>query len=149
MQVYMYNLQTWVPPDTHSFMIVNYINVCVWRTTNTVLRWNCTKIEHVLCAISKQSTLFWKMIKAHPEANCLRNSKIVLRIYRPCSSWAIDPSNILHILFNNSKTVSSWPTKYFNQFCEFFNLLENAYIIFQKSFDNYKTVYAQNMLNFG
>ena len=53
------------------------------------------------------------------------------------SSWVIDQNNILHGLFNISRT--AWPTEILMSFLSFSdNLFQDNYIIFQQKVDNYE-----------
>ena len=84
-----------------------------------------TKIELVLPAISKLSTLFEKFCK-HPKANCLRNSKMKSKFHYTKGSRAFDQNMQNIVLICNSKTV--WPTKTVVPFLSFSDiLLHDAY----------------------
>ena len=60
-----------------------------------------TETEQVLCAISKLSTLFWKIIQAswNKLSETLTIGIKILFTGRPKGSWVIDQENILHSIF--------------------------------------------------
>ena len=64
----------------------------------------------------------------HPGANCLRNSKMALKVLVGQAVLIIDQRNNLHILINNSRPV--WPTKILMPFLNVSdNFLQDAYSI--------------------
>ena len=70
------------------FFCLFFVFCCFFFGT---FRGNCTqtKIENVLCAISKLSTHFWKLYY-QPEAKYLRNSKMALKFEKWSNSWLTD-----------------------------------------------------------
>ena len=95
-----------------------------------------TKIEHVLCAVSKLSTHFEKQYD-NLEVNCLRNSKMAPNLSRLSCFWVIDQHMQNIVLINISRT--DWPAKILMPFLSFsYNLLQGYHTVFQKCVDNFE-----------
>ena len=86
-----------------------------------------TKFEHVLCAISKSSTLLWK--------NSMRILKQIVwetktchqKCRRPSGSWLMDQNNILYTFYNNSRTIGLAKIKMSWVFCFFSRTIITRY----------------------
>ena len=86
---------------THGRLTLTTKPVSLWGETTLQ-----TKIEHILWAMSKLSTIFEKLYK-HFNANCVRNSEIAIQIKENQPFFrVIDQNNILQSFINNLRTWS-------------------------------------------
>ena len=134
-----------------SYHFICYIVIIFWSLEKTqtqtfsAILFSCTQktcVDDVLLHYSNESRVQTFLTTT---INCF-NKKVVFILNCLCQykceeplkrsvlsgSWVIDQNNILHVLINNSRT--AWPTEVLMPFLSSSeNLLQDAYIIFQKS----------------